>query len=181
MFIVRNIPIKLLTFFTKYDDMGFKKYSSLILLFFVFCILFVPIFTIGQPAYIKRYKPLADSLAVVDEIPSAIILGVAALESGFGTSRNAKLLLNHFGVKGKNHLWKTKKIKSLYKQYSTVKDSYIDFVRIVKSKSFYHSLKGNKNYTEWINAISKSGYSEVPKIWKYRVMVIIKKYKLGEF
>jgi len=158
--------------------MYFKKYSFLKLLFFVLCILFVPIFSIGQTAYIKRYKPLADSLAATVEMPASVILGIAALESGFGTSRNAKLLHNHFGVKGKNHLWKIKKIKSLYKQYLTVKDSYIDFIRVVRSKSYYKLLKGKKNATDWINAISKSGYSEVPKIWQHRVLLIIKKYKL---
>jgi len=161
--------------------MYFIKYSFLKLLFIVLCILFVPIFSVGQTAYINKYKPLADSLSAIVEIPTSIILGVAALESGFGTSRNAKLLHNHFGVKGKNHLWKSRKIKSLYKQYHTVEESYLDFVNIIISKSFYHSLKGNKNYTDWINAIGKSGYSEVPKIWKHRVLTIIRRYKLEEY
>jgi Bax protein len=161
--------------------MYFKKYSTYKPLFFVLFVLFVPNLTIGQNAYINKYKPFADSLALDAEIPTSVILGVAALESGFGTSRNAKLLRNHFGVKGKNRLWKTKKIKSLYKQYLKVEDSYIDFVRIVKSKSYFNSLKGNKNYVDWINAIGKSGYSEVPKIWKHRVLTIIKRYKLEEY
>ena len=160
--------------------MCFKKYFSVRRFFFVCFILFVPIFTIGQAAYIKRYKPFADSLAAVAEMPASVILGVAGLESGFGTSRNAKLLRNHFGVKGKNRLRKTKKIKSAYKQYLTVEDSYIDFVRIVKNKRFYETLKGNKDYTLWINANSKSGYSEVPKTWTIRVLQIIKRYKLED-
>lgn len=143
-----------------------------------FYIVFAPLFSIGQTAYIKRYKPLADSLAKVAEMPVSIILGVAALESGFGTSRNAKLLYNHFGVKGKNKLWKTKKTRSLYKQYASVKASYIDFVRIIKNKSFYPSLKGNMDYTIWIAAISKAGYSEKPTIWASRVSAIIIKNKL---
>lgn len=160
--------------------MYFKKYLSDKRFLFVCFIFFVPIFTIGQTAYIKRYKPLADSIAAVAEMPASVILGIAGLESGFGTSRNAKLLRNHFGVKGKNRLWKTKKIKSSYKQYLNVEDSYIDFVRIVKNKRFYETLKGNKDYTLWINAISKSGYSEVPKTWAKRVLQVIKRYKLED-
>jgi len=160
--------------------MYFKKYLSDKRFLFVCFIFFVPIFTIGQTAYIKRYKPLADSIAAVAEMPASVILGIAGLESGFGTSRNAKLLRNHFGVKGKNRLWKTKKIKSSYKQYLNVEDSYIDFVRIVKNKRFYETLKGNKDYTLWINAISKSGYSEVPKTWAKRILQVIKRYKLED-
>jgi flagellum-specific peptidoglycan hydrolase FlgJ len=146
--------------------------------FLTICVVFAPIFSIGQTAYIKRYKPLADSLAMVAGIPASVILGVAGLESGFGTSRNAKLLLNHFGVKGKNKLWKTKRLRSSYKQYPSVKDSYIDFVRIIKNKRFYTTLKGNIDFTVWIAAISKSGYSEMPIIWSERVTKIIIKNKL---
>jgi flagellum-specific peptidoglycan hydrolase FlgJ len=143
-----------------------------------FCIVLAPIFSIGQNAYIKRYQPLADSLALVAGIPVSVILGVAGLESGFGTSRNAKLLCNHFGVKGKNKLWKTKRKRSSYKQYPSVKASYIDFVRIIKNKTFYSTLKGNMDYTVWIAAISKAGYSEKPTIWASRVSGIIIKNKL---
>lgn len=158
--------------------MFLQKYFTLKQWILAVCIVFSPLFSIGQTAYINRYKPLADSLSTVAEIPSSIILGVAALESGFGTSRNAKLLHNHFGVKGKNNLWKTKRKRSRYKQYVSVKASYIDFVRIITNKKFYNTLKGNTDYKAWITAISKSGYSEKPTIWSDRITSIIIKYKL---
>ena len=158
--------------------MFLQKYFTLKQWILVVCIVFSPLFSNGQTNYIKRYKPLADSLSTAAEIPTSIILGVAALESGFGTSRNAKLLNNHFGVKGKNNLWKTKRKRSLYKQYVSVKASYIDFVRIITNKKFYTTLKGNTDYKAWITAISKSGYSEKPTIWSERITAIIIKYKL---
>lgn len=130
----------------------------------------------SQSKYIKQYRPLADSLQEEYGIPAAVILGVAILESGSGTSRNAKLLNNHFGIVGKNKL---KNIKTRYKQYESVYESYKDFCKLLKKKKYYKNLKGNMNYTLWVDAISKAGYSEVPATWKQRVISTIKKNKLA--
>jgi Bax protein len=135
--------------------------------------------TQAQSKYVKKYKHLADSLGQVYEIPPAIILGVAIVESGSGTSRNAKMLNNHFGIVGKNNLLKTKKIKSRYKQYSKVADSYEDFCKLLSRRKFYSTLKGNTNYRLWVDAISKTGYSEAPAEWKKRINTAIRKNKLS--
>jgi Bax protein len=81
----------------------------------------------AQSKYIKQYKPIADSLSGIYGIPTSVMLGVAIIESGAGKSRNCKLLNNHFGVKGKNDLMKTKGIKSSYKQYTDGRASYVAF------------------------------------------------------
>src|SRR5688572_20005315 len=130
----------------------------------------------AQSKYVKMYRPLADSLQDEYKIPAAVILAVAILESGSGTSRNAKLLNNHFGIVGKNKL---KNVKSRYKQYESVYESYKDFCKLLKKKKYYDKLKGNMNYALWVDAISKAGYSEVPTIWKQRVISTIKKNKLS--
>ncbi len=130
----------------------------------------------AQTKYVKQYKPYADSLSAEYGIPAAVMLGVAILESGSGTSRNAKLLNNHFGIVGKNKLTT---VKSRYKQYDNPRDSYKDFCKLVKKKKFYEKLKGNTNPTLWIEALSKVGYSEVPETWKTRVLSTIKKNKLA--
>lgn len=133
----------------------------------------------AQSKYVKKYRHLADSLSEVYEVPAAIILGVAIVESGAGASRNAKLLNNHFGIVGKNNLLKTKGIKSRYKQYSSVADSYEDFCQLLSRRKFYPTLKGNKDYRLWVDAISKTGYSEVPAEWKKRINTAIRKNKLS--
>ena len=138
--------------------------------------LLVSTLVFAQSKYVKKYRPLADSLQEEYGIPASVILGVAILESGSGTSRNAKLLNNHFGMTGKNKL---KDIKSRYKQYESVYDSYKDFCKLLKKKKYYDKLKGNMNYALWVDAISKAGYSEVPTIWKQRVISTIKKNKLS--
>jgi len=124
---------------------------------------------------------MADSLSNIYGVPTSIILGVALLESASGTSRNCKLLHNHFGIVGKNNLFKTKKIRTRYKQYPDSQASYVDFCKLMTRKRFYPTLKDNSDYTLWVDAISKSGYSEVPQYWKTKVLETIKKNKLSEF
>lgn len=136
-------------------------------------------FVTAQSHYIGKYRPLADSLSSAYGIPAAIILGVAIMESGAGSSRNAKLLNNHFGIVGKNNLLKTKGVRSRYKQYPSVHASYLDFCRIIAKRKFYKRLKNNEDYTLWADAMSKAGYSEIPDIWKERVIATIRKHKLS--
>jgi flagellum-specific peptidoglycan hydrolase FlgJ len=146
------------------------------LLFFVFAAYGAA----SQSKYVKRYKPLADSLGMEYGIPSALILGVAIIESSSGTSRNCRLLNNHFGLVGKNTLLHSKKIRTRYKQYPDARASYIDFCRLISKRKFYKKLKGNVNYIPWVDAISKSAYSEEPAIWKHRILSTIRKNKLAD-
>ncbi len=132
----------------------------------------------GQAHYIKKYKKLSDSLSKIYKIPSAVILGVAIVESSSGKGKNCKMLNNHFGIVGKNNLRKTKKIKTRYKQYPSAKTSYVDFCKVISKRKFYTQLKGNNDAALWIDHISKTGYSEQPQIWKKRILAIIEKYKL---
>lgn len=133
----------------------------------------------AQSKYARKYSGLADSLQEAYGIPAAVILGIAIIESSSGTSRNCRLLHNHFGIVGKNNLLKTRGIKSRYKQYPNDTSSYVDFCRLMTRKRFYSKLKGNMDYKLWIDAISKSNYSEVPAIWKQRVLSTIRKNKLS--
>ncbi|MFL9481698.1 glucosaminidase domain-containing protein [Chitinophagaceae bacterium LWZ2-11] len=131
--------------------------------------------------YIEKHKEETLALADSFEIPASIIIGTAIMESGAGSSKTSKLLNNHFGIIGKNNLAKRKPpVKTKYKQFETVHDSYVAFCRIVKRKKFYKKLKGENNYTKWVDAISKAGYSTSPGIWKNEMLKTIKKYKLDK-
>lgn len=134
----------------------------------------------AQSTYIKTYKPIADSLSAVYGIPTSVMLGIAIIESGAGKSRNCKLLNNHFGIKGKNNLMKTKGIKSAYKQYPDGRASYIAFSKLMTRKKFYSKLKGVMDHKLWLEALSKSNYSMVPDEWKRNITAAIRKHKLAE-
>lgn len=155
----------------------FKKWLTSLL---AVLLLFAFNSAIAQSKYIKQYKPIADSLSEIYGIPTSVMLGIAIIESGAGSSRNCKLLNNHFGIKGKNNLLKTKGIRSAYKQYPDGRSSYIAFSKLMTRKKFYSKLKGKNDHKLWLDAISKAGYSTIPEEWKRNITAAIRKHKLAE-
>lgn len=144
-------------------------------------VLFSVIFSnsFAQSKFVKKFSPLADSLSTEYGIPASVMLGISIIESSSGTSPNCKLLNNYFGIVGKNKVFKTRGIKTRYKQYDNATASFIDFCHVIKKKKYYKILKGNMNYKLWVDAISKKGYSEIPAIWKERIITTIQKNKLS--
>jgi flagellum-specific peptidoglycan hydrolase FlgJ len=128
----------------------------------------------------EKYGPLADSLGAAYGIPSSVILAVAIIESGSGKSRNARLLNNFFGIKGRNHLLKTKGIRSSYKQYPNDTASFVSFCGLVSRKKFYPKLKGNPDYRLWTDALSHAGYSEIPETWEKLINSTIRSHQLDK-
>jgi len=78
-------------------------------------------------------------------------------------------------------LLKTKRIKTRYKQYNDSLASYVDFCKLMTKKKFYKKLKDSADYVLWAEAISASGYSEIPEYWKTKVVETIRKNKLNRF
>ena len=128
--------------------------------------------------FIKGFLPMAHQLQEEWGIPVSIILGVSVLESGSGTSLNARQLNNFFGMTGKNHI-KTR--RSVYKQYATAKDSFEDFCGMISRKKFYKSLKNNLDYHAWLNAMNKANYAGAKGVWITRVTSVIKKQGLAKY
>ena len=147
---------------------------------FALSVIFLLLFSVAhsQSGYIKKYKPIARELSIEFGIPVSVILGIAIVESSGGAGRGAKLLNNHFGIIGKNSVKKSHGIKTRYKQYANAAASYRDFCKVISRKRFYPKLKGNTHYLLWLDAISKTGYSEAPLVWKKRIAGVIQKNKL---
>ncbi len=130
--------------------------------------------------YIEAHKERAIKIMEKYDIPASIILGVAIHESAFGSSRLAQYLNNHFGIKGKNN---STEIKSAYKGYESVDESYMDFVRILQErKQFSHLFDKfeSYDYKNWALGIARGGYA-ASKTWPAQVIGIIKKYELDQF
>lgn len=131
-------------------------------------------------AYVDKYSPIAKEMMEEHGVPASVILAIAMHESGNGGSKVAKNLNNHFGVKGKNN---STVIRSAYKGYRSVLDSYDDFVGIVKRKKTTQSLfekHPGEKYEAWVKAIARSGYS-TSKGWTSKVIATIRKYHLDTF
>lgn len=131
-------------------------------------------------SYIEKYKDAAIRAMDAHGVPASIILGVAMHESGNGTSKIARYLNNHFGIKGENN---SKVINSAYKGYDSVEDSYNDFIGLLQRRSQYSWLfehAGGMDYRTWVLAMQRGGYAQ-SKTWASKVIATIKKFKLYEF
>lgn len=131
-------------------------------------------------SYIEKYSPVAQEMMHEHGVPASVILAIAIHESGSGSSRIAKNLNNHFGVKGKNN---SKVIRSAYKGYMSVLDSYNDFISVVKRRkatsNLFESSRGG-NYRAWVRALAKSGYSQTSD-WASKVIKTIETYDLDNY
>ena len=150
-----------------------KHFKSLKVTIISLVLILISVNSKAQKAYISQNKEMAEYLSKEYGIPSSIILAVAFVESGGGTSKNSKTLNNHFGIVGKNTVNDSK-----YKNFSSAKESYRAFCDLLSRKKYYSKLKGNDNHQDWIKAIAQAGYSTQPKEWMRRINLIINKFDL---
>ena len=136
--------------------------------------IFITLNHFSQKTYFIDYRELADSLESAYEIPACIILSVAYIESGGGTSNIGRKLNNHFGIKGKNDV-SISGYQSSYKYYPTSRDSYIGFCTLVSSKKYYASMKGSKDHEKCLKTIASYGYAADANKWSKSVLLVLNK------
>ncbi|GAA4804862.1 hypothetical protein GCM10023231_37490 [Olivibacter ginsenosidimutans] len=130
--------------------------------------------------YIAQHKDWAIDAMRTHGVPASVILAVAMHESANGTSKIATYLNNHFGIRGKNN---SKHIRSSYKGYTNVEDSYTDFINYLKIHKQFASLFDQYkpyDYTGWAYGIMRGGYAQ-NKTWAAHILALIKKYELFTF
>ena len=119
--------------------------------------------------YFVENLALAYEMQEKYEIPACLILSVAYVESGGGVSKVGRLLNNHFGIVGSSKP-EISGLKSKYKYYPSVRDSYIGFCALVSSKKYYSGIKGNLDIRLWANSIASMGYAENATLWSNAVV-----------
>jgi len=150
---------------------NFRK-ILLILLFSGFSGVFGETRASNPSAYFMRYRALADSLSAVYKIPSCVILSVAYIESGGGTSKVAQKLNNHFGIVGKNNP-SVSGLKSKYRHFGSIKDSYIGFCELISRKKFYSGMLSSNDEQLWLQKIAATGYAANATRWSNGVYRIV--------
>lgn len=131
-------------------------------------------------SYVDENKKHAIDLMNQCHVIASIILRVAIHENAAGTSKIALYLNDHFGIKDPNS---NTQIKSAYKGYEGSKDSYLDFVDKLQTRSKYKILfdkHTDYEFRQWAVGIQPVGF-ENSKTWATRVIAIVKKHRLYEF
>jgi flagellum-specific peptidoglycan hydrolase FlgJ len=137
-------------------------------------------------SYIEKFKDNAIAIMHQSGIPASIILGIAMHESANGNSAIAKNLNNQFGMKGGTtsvYYKNKKKVRSAYKSYDSIMDSFNDFARIMTEKKKFSHLAEElttTDYVGWVKGIQRSGYASSKK-WGSQVLALINKYNLNSF
>lgn len=150
---------------------------------FTFCLLLLSgIIAKAQDTdgYIAEHVEVAQELMRDHKIPASIILAVAIHESAAGNSRIAQHLNNHFGVKGPNN---NTEIRSAYRDYENVDDSYNHFVEIMETRSPFNNLFekfDQYDYKGWARGLQRSGYAR-SRTWASQVVALVKKYELYQY
>lgn len=119
-------------------------------------------------AYIDQYKSLAIEQEDLYGIPAPITLAQGILESSAGTSGLATNANNHFGIKafggwsgGIYLAWDDEPVKSKFRVYKSVEESYTDHSKILKNNGRYQSLFKISvyDYRSWAHGLQKAGYA----------------------
>lgn len=136
-------------------------------------------------SYIEQFKDNAIQIMHETGIPASIILGIAMHESGNGNSAIAKNLNNQFGFKGGSttvYYKNNKKVKSAYKKYDSILESFDDFARVITHRQELGRISSELSqydYEKWVKGIQRSGYASSKK-WVSQVLGIIRKYQLND-
>ncbi|MEC3880703.1 glucosaminidase domain and LysM peptidoglycan-binding domain-containing protein [Parapedobacter sp. 10938] len=134
---------------------------------------------ITPQAYIEQHQAAAIQYMEEYGCPASIILAVAMHESAHGNSKIARYLNNHFGIKGSNN---STEIRSAYKGYESVEESYQDFIGLLqrrKSTKKLFDLYEPHEYRKWAQGIARSGYAQ-SATWSSKVIGMIRRYHLDE-
>jgi hypothetical protein len=129
--------------------------------------------------YIEKYRDIAIEHMNQQGVPASVILAISMHESANGQSKIARYLNNHFGIKGKNT---STEIRSAYRGYASVTDSYMDFMAAMRRNKKFEALFSkypSHDYYNWVTGIQRGGYA-ASKLWGSQVLAIIKKYRLYE-
>lgn len=130
--------------------------------------------------YINAYADHAQTLMRESKIPASVILAVAIHESAAGTSKIARYLNNHFGIKGANN---NRHIRSSYKDYPSALESYDHFIAFLTSRMAFRTLfdkYDQYDYKNWARGIQRGGYAS-SRTWASQIIAIINRNNLDQY
>lgn len=164
-----------------------------------FATLFVLLMTLQTYAshtdeYIQGYKDIAQREMQRSGIPASIILAQGIHESAWGQGDLAVNSNNHFGIKCKDY-WEGpryfhkdddyvngKLVKSCFRAYQNVEDSYIDHTNFLIQTKYYEDLfdYDETDYRNWAYGLKRCGYATDPA-YAEKLIGLIERYQLYQY
>jgi flagellum-specific peptidoglycan hydrolase FlgJ len=144
--------------------------------------------------YLQSYQYLARELNSQTNIPVALTLAVAGLESHWGTSELAQSANNHFGIKANNwtglkhckttlEYWGDDPVYVLdcFRKYPLIRESFQDFGAFIKSRQQYQYLFDQQitDSYSWAYALQAGHYATDPE-YAQKLIRVMEMYQLGE-
>lgn len=146
-------------------------------------------------SYIDHYRDLAIIEMYRTGVPASITLAQAIHESASGTSSLASNSNNHFGIKCKSY-WRGSTyyhkdddrnksgqlIKSCFRAYDYVEDSFIDHSNFLKYSDHYQKLfrLSKTDHVGWAYGLKECGYA-TDRAYAQKLVKIIEKYNLANY
>lgn len=161
------------------------------------CLTFIPLGILSAmdaPSYIERFKDIAISEMHRSGIPASITLAQAIHESGWGNGRLAVNSNNYFGIKCKDY-WvgpkyyiedddyeNGKLIKSCFRAYEKIEDSFKDHSDFLKDNPRYNKLfaLNPTDYQAWAKGLQECGYA-TDKAYAKKIIDKIEQYQLHQY
>lgn len=135
--------------------------------------------------FFDKYAEWAILTQARSGVPSSITLAQAALESGYGESRLARIANNLFGIK--HHGWYGEYVladddapNEKFRKYNTVYDSFIDHADFLRDNKRYNSCFDNTDYSNWARCLKQAGYATDPQ-YAEKLINIIEQYGLDRY
>ncbi|MEJ2896975.1 flagellar assembly peptidoglycan hydrolase FlgJ [Bordetella avium] len=131
--------------------------------------------------FVSRMSRAANAVAAESGVPARLILGQAALESGWGKREirqpDGSTSYNLFGIKA-GAGWKGRvvhvltteyvdgvpqKVSQPFRAYNSYEESFADYARLVGGSARYETVAQASNETEAAHRIQRSGYATDPR------------------
>ena len=129
--------------------------------------------------FVKKYLPVAQSVAKELDVPVDALLGQWALETGWGKSITKGTGYNLGNIKAGNS-WKggtvraydkAEKSNDLYRVYNTPEEFARDYVALISKNKRYKGALGSDTPREFFTELKKGGYATDPNYVKSGVSV----------
>jgi Bax protein len=125
--------------------------------------------------YVNKFSPLAIKLHKETGVPASLILGIASVESGYGSSKQSRVLHNHFGMIGGSETGAKKPYKSRYHYFASDESCYRAFAQLMADK-YKEPEMVSKGLTvpQIVNQIKKRYAETAYDEWAKQVNSVIK-------